>query len=80
MYFEVLLSPPMEVTPLSSVQLENAISNEYTTRKKRNPIPSTLYLQMGKKAVKKIPDAVLLGSLVMISTELLQVNTLNVFE
>jgi hypothetical protein len=38
----------------------------------QTPPPAVLYLQMGKRAVKKIPDGALLGLLVVISTELLQ--------
>ena len=36
------------------------------------PPPAVLYLQLGRRAIKKVPNGVLLGAIVLASTELLQ--------
>ena len=56
--------------PLSSLTLEE--SQVLGENEDKPPTPAVLYLQMGKRAVKKVPDSALLGMLVVISTELLQ--------
>lgn len=65
----VTLSSPVEHSLHSSIPLQNVLVGESDDV---IPPPATLYLQMGKRTVKRIPDAVLLGALVVISTELLQ--------
>ena len=70
------LSSPVEHSLHSSIPLQNVLVGESDDV---IPPPATLYLQMGKRTVKRIPDAVLLGALVVISTELLQVDLYHFF-
>ena len=74
--FQVLSSYPLELDTLQPVFPENILLDENV---ETIPPPAALYLQLGKRAVKKLPDAVLLGSLVIISTELLQVGIYTFF-
>ena len=70
------LSSPVEHSLHSSIPLQNVLVGESDDI---IPPPATLYLQMGKRTVKRIPDAVLSGALVVISTELLQVDLYHFF-
>ena len=63
----VALSTPRDELPLSAYLMPGKNVSDQTP-----PPPAVLYLQMGKRAVKRVPDGALLGLLVLISTELLQ--------
>ena len=74
----ITLSDPNGTIPSSSSLLPITTDDGFLSRLESNsfneptPPPAVLYLQLGKKAVKKIPDNALLGMLVLITTELLQ--------
>lgn len=63
----VALSSPPDELPLSAY-----LSNDMNVSSDQTPSAAVLYLQMGKRAIKRVPDGALLGMLVLISTELLQ--------